>query len=145
MWLEILIRLSSIYFFSNVHDLSNCPWLFRSLNFLSVSVQVLSMQSQISGLLGLLFSCPPVFQSFCTQILRPLWLFYPQVFGSGIIKFFPARESLVCDISAGDGKTANLILQCRLMGHPEVHMSDGRIRTIFSNTLTWPCRCMLFP
>jgi hypothetical protein len=29
----------------------------------------------------------------------------------GIIKYFPARESLVGDILAGDGKTANLFLQ----------------------------------
>ncbi len=27
---------------------------------------------------------------------------------AGIIKFFPARESLVSDIPAGDGKTADL-------------------------------------
>ncbi len=30
----------------------------------------------------------------------------------GIIKFFPARESLVSDIPAGDGKAANVFLQC---------------------------------
>jgi hypothetical protein len=30
----------------------------------------------------------------------------------GIIKLFPARESLVSDIPAGDGKMANLFLQC---------------------------------
>jgi hypothetical protein len=30
----------------------------------------------------------------------------------GIIKLFPARESLVSDIAAGDGKIANLFLQC---------------------------------
>ncbi len=30
-----------------------------------------------------------------------------------IVKFFPARESLVSDIPAGDGKIANLFLQCR--------------------------------
>jgi hypothetical protein len=30
----------------------------------------------------------------------------------GIIKLFLARESLVCDIPAGDGKTVNLSLQC---------------------------------
>ncbi len=30
----------------------------------------------------------------------------------GIITLFPARESLVSDIPAGDGKTANLFLQC---------------------------------
>jgi hypothetical protein len=31
----------------------------------------------------------------------------------GIIKLFPARESLASDIPAGDRKTANLFLQCR--------------------------------
>ncbi len=31
---------------------------------------------------------------------------------AGIIKLFPARESLVSDIPAGDGKIANLFLQC---------------------------------
>ncbi len=31
---------------------------------------------------------------------------------TGIIKLFPAREGLVSDIPAGDGKTANLFLQC---------------------------------
>ncbi len=30
----------------------------------------------------------------------------------GIIKLFPPRESLVSDIPTGDGKTANLLLQC---------------------------------
>ncbi len=30
----------------------------------------------------------------------------------GIIKLFPARECLVSDIAAGDGKIANLFLQC---------------------------------
>ncbi len=30
----------------------------------------------------------------------------------GIIKFFPARESLISDIPAGDGKIANPFLQC---------------------------------
>jgi hypothetical protein len=29
-----------------------------------------------------------------------------------VIKLFPARESLVSDIPAGDRKTANLFLQC---------------------------------
>jgi hypothetical protein len=29
------------------------------------------------------------------------------------MKLFPARESLFSDIPAGDGKTANLFLQCR--------------------------------
>ncbi len=31
-----------------------------------------------------------------------------------IIYLFPPRESLVSDISAGEGKTANLFLQCRV-------------------------------
>jgi hypothetical protein len=30
----------------------------------------------------------------------------------GIIKLFPTRENLVSDIPAGDGKMANLFLQC---------------------------------
>jgi hypothetical protein len=34
---------------------------------------------------------------------------------AAIIKFFAARESLVSDILAGDGKIANLFLQCTLM------------------------------
>ncbi len=29
-----------------------------------------------------------------------------------MIKFFPARESLVCDIPGGKGKIANIFLQC---------------------------------
>jgi hypothetical protein len=33
---------------------------------------------------------------------------------AGIIKFFPARKSMVSDIPAGDGKTDNLFLQCKL-------------------------------
>jgi hypothetical protein len=32
------------------------------------------------------------------------------------IKLFPARESLVSDILAGDGKMNNLFLQCRRSG-----------------------------
>jgi hypothetical protein len=31
---------------------------------------------------------------------------------AGIINLFPARKSLVSDIPAGDGETANLFLQC---------------------------------
>ncbi len=37
---------------------------------------------------------------------------------AGIIKFFPARERLVSDIPAGDGKTVNLFLQCSLPSIP---------------------------
>jgi hypothetical protein len=32
--------------------------------------------------------------------------------GAGIIKLFPSRESWVSYIPAGDGKMANLFLQC---------------------------------
>ncbi len=32
--------------------------------------------------------------------------------GNTVIKLFPARKGLVSDIPAGDGKTANLFLQC---------------------------------
>ncbi len=32
--------------------------------------------------------------------------------GNTVIKFLPARESLVSDVPDGDGKTANLSLQC---------------------------------
>jgi len=35
---------------------------------------------------------------------------------AGKIKIVSARESLVSDIPAGDGKTANLFLQCRKTG-----------------------------
>ncbi len=38
----------------------------------------------------------------------------------GIIKLFPRRESLVSDIPAGDGKTANLFLQCTVVFMLEV-------------------------
>jgi hypothetical protein len=34
---------------------------------------------------------------------------------AGMIKLFPPRESLVSDITSGDGKTANLFLQCILL------------------------------
>ncbi len=34
----------------------------------------------------------------------------------------PARESLVCDIPAGDGKIVNLFLQCGMViGHHHIH------------------------
>jgi hypothetical protein len=35
-----------------------------------------------------------------------------KIFWSGIIELFPARESLVSDIPAGDGKIEILFLQC---------------------------------
>ncbi len=39
-----------------------------------------------------------------------MWL--TKLFLVGNIKLFPSRESLVSDIPSGDGKTANLFLQC---------------------------------
>ncbi len=37
---------------------------------------------------------------------------WPNSFWAGIIKLFQARDSLVSDIPAGDGKINNLFLQC---------------------------------
>jgi hypothetical protein len=37
-------------------------------------------------------------------------------------ELFPARESLVSDIPSGDGKTANLFLQCRTLCLYECNM-----------------------
>jgi hypothetical protein len=54
----------------------------------------------------------------------------------GIIKLFPARESLVSDIPAGDGKTANLFLQCRNGGEGE-----GGIRYCFGVKLIGGTQC----
>jgi hypothetical protein len=50
-------------------------------------------------------------------------------------KLFPARESLVSDIQAGDGKTDNLFLQCSPFKmsnlkklYPQGHVvNDGRV------------------
>ncbi len=39
-------------------------------------------------------------------------------------KLFPARESLVSDIPAGDGKSNNLFLQCTVNG-----VKDSRLNT----------------
>jgi len=46
------------------------------------------------------------------NITRFLDYFWPNLPGTGICTFFPARESLVSDIPAGDGKSLNLYLQC---------------------------------
>ncbi len=43
-----------------------------------------------------------------------------------LIKFFPAWESLVSDIPAGDGKTTNLFLLCILYVHCTVLTSEQR-------------------
>jgi len=49
----------------------------------------------------------------CKENLRGSWNCFDQNFlGLGLGKLFPARESLVSDIPAGDGKLLNLFLQC---------------------------------
>jgi hypothetical protein len=44
--------------------------------------------------------------------LSQAWLSLTKSRWPGIIKFFPAKKSLVCDMPARDGKMANLFLQC---------------------------------
>jgi hypothetical protein len=44
-----------------------------------------------------------------------------------IIKLFPARESLVSDIPAGDGKIANLFLQCMQIIAIPINHAGGRV------------------
>ncbi len=41
----------------------------------------------------------------------------PSSLWPGITKLFPARESLVSDIPAGDGKIVHLFLQCMIEGN----------------------------
>jgi len=44
----------------------------------------------------------------CRKNLRDSWICFDQTFlGLGLGKLFPARESLVSEILAGDGSTAN--------------------------------------
>ena len=53
----------------------------------------------------------------CTvkQKLRESWIWFDQTFlGLGLGKIFPARESLVSDIPAGNGNIVKLFLQCAL-------------------------------
>ncbi len=47
----------------------------------------------------------------------------PNSLWAGIIKLFPARESLVSGILSGDGNVANLFIQCRpdkINGNPHI-------------------------
>ncbi len=57
----------------------------------------------------LLLSC--VCFSFCDALKKKLAIF--QITKLSLIKVFPTRESFDSDILAGDGKNANLFLQCR--------------------------------
>jgi len=51
--------------------------------------------------------------SHCEKKLRDSWIFFDQTFqGLELGRLFPARESLVSDIPAGDGKSPNLYSQC---------------------------------
>jgi len=51
----------------------------------------------------------------CKLFLRDSWICFAQTFqGLGLGKLFPARESLVSNILAGDGNTAYLFLQCNV-------------------------------
>jgi len=46
--------------------------------------------------------------------LRDSWIRFDQTFqGLGLGTLFPARESLVSEIPAGEGKSLNLYLQCK--------------------------------
>ena len=50
----------------------------------------------------------------CKENLPDSWICYDQtLLGLGFGRLFPARESLVSDILAGDGNLINLFLQCR--------------------------------
>jgi hypothetical protein len=44
----------------------------------------------------------------------PVGMSLTKLFLDRIIKLFPSRESMVRDIPPGDGKMANLFLQCML-------------------------------
>ena len=48
--------------------------------------------------------------------LRDSWICFDQTF-LGLVKLFPAWESLVSDIPAGDGNTAKPFLQCTADAH----------------------------
>jgi len=49
----------------------------------------------------------------CKKKLWDSWICFDQTFqGLGLGQLFPARESLLCDIQAGDGKSLDLYLQC---------------------------------
>ncbi len=52
------------------------------------------------------------------------WCPLPNSPWAGIIKFFPARESLVSDIPAGDGKTDNFFLQCTVEDPADVRAME---------------------
>ncbi len=80
------------------HTKKTC--LYASSIFIAVQY-VLYIQQSIAVKKGKPFSCP---QPGC-RLQNSSW---PR-----IIKLFPARESLVSDIPAGDGKMAYLFLQSR--------------------------------
>jgi len=70
-----------------------------------------SLQNGLENKVPLQDLCPA--QLYTVKKLRDSWIFFDQTFqGLGLGKLFPARESLVSDIPAGDRKLLNLYLQC---------------------------------
>jgi len=52
-----------------------------------------------------------IVEHYTVKKLRDSWICFDQTF-LGLCKLFPARESMVSDIPAGDGNTAKPFLQC---------------------------------
>jgi hypothetical protein len=95
------MSLLNTFFILTFHLLLYSPLLSPlSSNFHSIILSAMIKFRPSTVKKGLLFSCP---QPGC-HLPNSSW--------AGIIKLFPARESLVSDTPAGDGKTANLFLQC---------------------------------
>jgi hypothetical protein len=66
----------------------------------------------------------------CKKLLRDSWIYFDQNFlGQELGRLFPARESLVSVIPAGDGNPRNHFLQC---GHFRKKNSRGEM-FIFRN------------
>ncbi len=67
---------------------------------------------------------------------------------SGIIKLFPARESLVSDIPAGDGKNCNIFYSVRLtylyIGVHHIYPETKFVHTVHMNTyFVETCTCYM--
>jgi len=60
----------------------------------------------------------------------------------GLGKLFPARESLVSDIPAGDGNTLNLVLQCTEAGFVKSFLNISTIKFfLLKQPLAPPSKC----
>jgi hypothetical protein len=73
-------------------------------------------------------SCFPVHSRDVTNQTLP---------GRGIIKLFPARESLVSDIPARNGKTANHFLQCNISLFIQFPRADNNTEPYSDNSETF--------